>query len=494
MSPVPSPRRSRRKARPRWGTRMATAMSVLVLGAGGVGHAVVSRLDDIGRVDPFHDMKNRPAGGRGMNVLLVGTDGRDEITPAEKAKYHLGGAPCHCTDTIMIVHVSADRSRVSVVSLPRDSYAVVPARTDPATGKERAAHPIKLNAAYAEGGPGLTVRTVEQMTHVKIDHYLEVDFTSFMKTVDVLGGVDVCTAHPLQDAYTGLDLPVGTTRLDGGEALQYVRSRHLDAASDLARMQRQQRFLASLIARATSSGVLLNPVKFREVASTIFDSVRADKSFGTDEMLALGQAMRGFTPASSEFSSVPVGDPSFPVKGLGSTVKWDTSKAAALFGALREDRPIAAPLPEQRQATRVDVPPDQILVQVTNGTAKNGLATRAVQELHDTGFLASVAPTAPAAPAVPVPTTTTAAAAAATSPATEQPNPHTVIEYDPRWDRSVKSVAAALPGAELRAVNGIGGTIKVTIGSDFDSVTRVRADEPAADKFDAVKGDEVVCH
>lgn len=474
MSPVPPSRRGRRKARPRWGTRMATALSVLVLGAGGVGHTIISRLDDIGRIDPFRDIKNRPGDGRGMNVLLVGTDGRDRITPAEKATYHLGGAPCHCTDTVMILHVSADRSRVSVVSLPRDSYAVVPAHRDLVTGRERAAHPIKLNAAYAEGGPGLTVRTVEQMTHVKISHYVEVDFTSFMKTVDALGGVDICSARPLKDSYTGLDLPAGTTRLDGGEALQYVRSRHLDAASDLVRMQHQQRFLASLIDQTTSSGVLLNPVRFRNVASTIFASIRADKGFGTAEMLSLGQAMRGFTPASSEFTSVPVGEANFPVKGVGSTVKWDTAKTATLFAALREDRPIATPKPKQ-QSARVDVPPEQVLVQVANGTAKTGLAARVGRELRDTGFLASVAP-------------------AAAGPTAQQQVPHTVIEYDPRWDRSVRSVAAALPDAELRAVKGIGGTVKVTVGPDFTSVAPVRADEPAADTSDAVKGDEVVCH
>lgn len=454
--------------------RMATALSAMVLGAGGIGHAVVTQLSSIGRVDPFRDMKNRPHGGQGMNVLLVGTDGRDKITPAERAKYHLGGAPCHCTDTIMIIHVSADRSRVSVVSLPRDSLAEVPARTDPATGTLRAAHPIKINAAYAEGGPGLTVRTVEQMTHVKINHYLEVDFTSFMKTVDVLGGVDICSARPLKDSYTGLDLPVGTTRLDGGEALQYVRSRHLDAASDLGRMQRQQRFLASLIARATSSGVLLHPVRFRDVAATIFDSVRADKGFGTDEMLALGQAMRGFTPSSSEFTSVPLERTNYAVGGLGSTVKWDTVKAAKLFGALRADQPIAAQKPELPNSTRVDVPPEQIRVQVVNGTATIGLATRAANELHATGFLSSVAPAVPGR---------------AVSPHVQR----TVIEYDPRWNRSVKSVAAALPGAELRPVANLGGTLRVTAGPDFTSVTPVRADEPAADAFTAVKGDEVVC-
>ncbi len=89
------------------------------------------------------------------------------------------------------------------------------------------------------------MRTVENMTHVKIDHYLEVDFTSFMRTVDVLGGVSICTAQPRKDSYTGLDLSAGTHTLSGGQALQYVRSRHVDGASDIGRMQRQQRFLAA---------------------------------------------------------------------------------------------------------------------------------------------------------------------------------------------------------------------------------------------------------
>ncbi|WSU43985.1 LCP family protein [Streptomyces sp. NBC_01089] len=476
MPPPPRRRRPppRRPPRPRWGMRLTTALSVLVLGAGGIGHALIGELDGIGRIDPFKDMKNRPAPGRGMNVLLVGTDGRDKITPAEKKKYHLGGAPCHCTDTVMLVHVSADRSRVSVVSLPRDSYAVVPEHTDPATRKRVTAHPVRLNAAYAQGGPQLTVQTVEKMTGVQINHYLEVDFTSFMKTVDVLGGVDICTARPLKDSYTGLDLPVGTSKLNGGEALQYVRSRHLDAASDLGRMQRQQRFMASLIAKTTSSGVLLNPVKFRDVASTVFGSVRADKGFGPDEMLSLGQAMRGFKPSSSEFTSVPIGQMNYRVPGIGSTVKWDPAKAGKLFKEIREDVPIAVHKAAGTKARKVDVPPNQIRVQVANGTSTTGLAARADKSLRATGFLSSVAA---AVPGKPVPSDTK----------------RTVIEYDPRWNRSVRSLAAALPHAQLRSVAGIGSTLKVTLGSDFTSVTPVRADEPDPSSAGAVTGDQVVC-
>ncbi|KJY41866.1 LytR family transcriptional regulator, partial [Streptomyces sp. NRRL S-444] len=174
---------------------MAAGLAVAVLGSGAIGHAVMTGLDTgIERVDPFKDMKNRPQAGHGLNFLLVGTDGRDKITRQDRREYRLGGAPCHCTDTVMLVHLSANRQRASVVSLPRDSYAELPAHRDESSGKQHGPHAVKLNAAYAEGGPQLTVRTVENLTRVKIDHYLEVDFSSFMKTVDAMGGVEICTA------------------------------------------------------------------------------------------------------------------------------------------------------------------------------------------------------------------------------------------------------------------------------------------------------------
>ncbi|MFD5422017.1 LCP family protein [Streptomyces sp. NPDC127069] len=462
--------------------RIAAGVSLVVLGSGAVGHAVMTGLDTgIERVDPFKDMKNRPQAGHGVNFLLVGTDGRDKITPEEKREYRLGGEPCHCTDTIMLVHLSADQQRASVVSLPRDSYAELPAHQDPVTGRPHRPHPVKLNAAYAEGGPNLTVRTVENMTRVKIDHYLEVDFTSFMRTVDAMGGVEICTAKALHDQNTGLHLLPGTHRLTGGQALQYVRSRHVDGAADLGRMQRQQRFVAALIKQATGGGVLLNPVKFKEVSSTLLGSVRADKDFGSEQMLALGQAMRGFTPSSSEFASVPIGDASYPVKGIGSTVKWDDQKAAQLFESLREDRPLAPPRPG-RPAGRpaaaaapspvaVDVPPQQVRVQVENGTRIDGLGGRVDSALRATGFDTTGTPASGAGRDV----------------------RRTVIAYDPRWDRSARTVAAALPGSELRAVAGQGRTVLVIAGSDYAKVVPVRAEDPYQGEFGVVTGDQVVC-
>ncbi|URM91162.1 LCP family protein [Streptomyces sp. MRC013] len=461
----------------RWGAGLATTLSVLVLVVGGVGHAVVTTLDTgIGRVEAFADTKNRPAAGRGTNVLLVGTDGRDRVTPAEKARYRLGGAPCNCTDTVMLAHVSEDRRRVSVVSLPRDSYVELPGHADPATGERRGARPVKLNAVHAEGGPGLLVRTVERMTGVKVDHYLEVDFTGFMSAVDALGGVRICTARPMRDPYTGLDLPAGTHVLDGGGALRYVRSRHVDATSDLGRMRRQQRFVAALIDRATGSGVLLDPRRFRGVLEAAAGSVRADRGFGAEEVLELAGGMRGLTAASSEFASVPVEAEGPRVDGVGATVRWDAARARKLFASIREDRPLRArPAGPATRRGAVAVPPGDVRVQVYNGTGIPGLAARMDAGLRAAGFDTTRTP----------------------YDAGRRDVARTVVAYDPVWDRSAETLAAALPGARLLAVPGQGPLMRVTAGADRTAVRPVRTGAPTPARGsagdEALTGDQVVC-
>ncbi|UQA95092.1 LCP family protein [Streptomyces halobius] len=495
--PVPgSPAGRRQPPRKRWRLRTYAAASVLVLAASGVGHAMFTGVESgIGRVDAFKGMNDRPGGGSGLNFLIVGTDRRDKLSKEEKDRYHLGGDPCHCADTLMLVHLSADRDRASVVSLPRDSYAEVPAHTDDATGTPRPKHPVKLNAAYAEGGPSLTVRTVEHMTGVHIDHYLEVDFTSFMRSVDAVGGVEICTVRPLKDSYSGLDLPAGKTVLNGGQALQYVRARHLDGSADLGRMQRQQRFLAALIDKITSSGVLMNPIRFKDVTDTILESVRADGGFDANDMADLGQAMRDFTPSSSEFTSVPLLKGAVTVPGVGSTVRWDPVRSRQLFDAIRRDEALAVhPAKKKKPATLVEVPPARIQVQVDNGTPKPGLDTTVAEQLRATGFTITGVP----GHAAGVPGHA-AADTATVPPASASPSPmdtpRTVIAHDPRWNRSARSLATALPGAELRPVAGQGPVMRVTVGRDFTAVRPVRAQEPPqqGDGFSAITGDEAVC-
>lgn len=464
-----------------------------MLAAGGVGHALVAEFDsEVGRVDPFEGMKDRPQNTGGMNLLVVGVDGREKLSGEEKERYRLGGTSCDCTDTLMLVRISQDRERASVVSLPRDSYVTLPEHTDPDTGRRHKEQAGKLNSAYASGGPGLTVRTVERMTDVHVDHYLEVDFTSFMSTVDAVGGVEICTKKPLRDSHSGLDLPAGTSRLNGGEALQYVRARHLDGASDLGRVQRQQRFLASLIKEATDSEVLMNPMEFKKVASSVLGSLRADHGFGTGQMMALGQALRGFSPGSSEFSTVPLADTDHRVAGLGSTVRWDEERAAELFTAFRQDRSLTQAKKasaagddadsggdakgrdgqdgKRPEAASVEVAPGEVRVEVENGTERPGLARSVQNKLRETGF------TTPGAP----------------KNAARNGLERTTIEYDPRWADSARSLAAALPGAKLREDSGRGPVAKVTTGAKSHTVRPVRPDDPAsnAGKLNAATGDD----
>jgi LCP family protein required for cell wall assembly len=438
--------------------RLVGGVSLVVITVSGLGHVALDGVGErINRVDAFGGVHNRPGQGRGTNFLVVGVDGRAGLTLDEKKRFHLGGEPCGCTDTIMLAHLSQDRSRVSVVSLPRDSYA------------EPAGRPAKLNAAYAQGGPKLTVRAVEQMTGVHIDHYLEVDFVGFMRTVDLLGGVRVCTAHPLKDRYTGLDLPAGSRLLGGGQALQYVRSRHLDGSADLSRMRRQQRFLAQLIARATSSGVLANPVKLSRVADTVLGSIRTDQNVRPADLIALARGLRGVRPGSSQFTTVPIADTDRMVTGAGSTVKWDTAAADPLWAAIRDDRPLGA----SRRARTVDVPPRAIRVQVENGSGVGGLGARTDAALRRTGF------------------GTTAVPRTARYPARR-----TVIVYDPRWDRSARSLAVALPGADLKPVKGQGRLMRVTLGPGFAGVTPVTpaaASAPSSAVAETLSGDELAC-
>ena len=490
--------------------RIATGTSVLVLVTSGVGHAVVSDLDaQVHRVDPFVGLTDRPDDTDGLNVLVVGTDGREKLSAEEKQRYHLGGAACDCTDTLMLVHLSAGGKRASVVSLPRDTLAKLPAHRDKHTGKQVGATRAKLNSAYTAGGPSLTVRTVEQLTKVHVDHYVEVDFTSFMKTVDVLGGVPVCTDRRLRDSHSGLDLKKGTTTLGGGEALQYVRARHVDGGSDLNRIRRQQRFLGALVAKATDSGVLMNPVKFNKVASTVLNSVSADRGLGAEEMVSLGRALRGFTPSSAEFASVPLADPDHRVPGLGSTVRWDDAKATLLFRALREDAPLASVTedgsgsghagkgssqdekehpkgaednaPREKNdvaaggpAASVEVAPSQVRVAVVNGTSRQGLGRRVDTALRQTGFATTGTPSnAPG----------------------DGEEKATTLTYDPRWDRSAKALAAALPGARLKEEAGRGPLMKVTLGTEHHAVRKVVSHSPSTDsrRLHATTGDSVGC-
>lgn len=449
------------------------------------GWVVLHGVDDtIERVDAIGGGGDRPADEGLTTFLVVGTDERAGIPEGTlKNVLHAGGEPCHCTDTLMVVQLARNGGRATVLSIPRDSYVDIPAHQDPATHREVPATKGKINAAYGMGGAPLTVRTVERSTGLRIDHYLQVDFLAFVAAVDAVGGVEVCTAKPLKDPYSGLDLPAGTTRLDGAGALRYVRARHVDGSSDLGRMRRQQRFVAQLLHQATSHGVLFDPARLGTVLDTALKSVKADKGLSTGELLDFATRLKGLSVSSADFATVPVSDVDHQVPGWGSTVLWDTARAEALFDAVRRGRPLVehppgTPAPSASPTTAAvspvagGVPPGQIRVRVLNGTGVTGLAQRVDDGLRRAGFATS--------------------GTASNTGTTER----TEVRYDPRWDESAKTLAAALPGAELVRTPGLGATLQVVVGTDRIEPSPSAVPSPApspAPSVSAETGAEISC-
>ena len=436
----------------RRGVRLAAAVTscAVLLGSGvawaGVNRYAgeISKVTIGGLVQGASDSPHDP-----MTILLVASDSRQGITKTQAAQLHLGtadyGKPR--TDTMMLVHISADSNVVSVVSLPRDTLATIPAY------KGTPAHQAKLNAAFEQGGAQLMVKTVTAMTGVPINHYVEMNFNGFLTMVDAVGGVDVCLATPLKDKKSGLNLPAGRQSISGPQALAYVRARYVDPTADLGRMKRQQKFVASIVKKASSAGTLLNPLKLNDFLSAVAGAVTTDSGLNQDQLLALADRLKGTNPGNIAFMTVPIsGDKKLP--HLGDVLLWSPTKSAALFSAISHDQPIVAPVPTaspSASATTVTVSPGKVTLKVLNGTSTAGLGHKAANDLAGLGFgIAGAAANAPA----PV-------------------GAATVITYDPRYADSAKTVAAAIPGSTLVANTGQGKTIVVSVGTSYAGVQKV---------------------
>ncbi len=443
--------------RPRRALRLTAAVvSAGVLLTSGVAWAGVTRY--VGQVAHISIPGLAPGADSGssdpMTILLVASDSRAGLTRAQADALHLGtadyGRPR--TDTMMLVHISADANAVSVVSLPRDTLADIPAFTDD-QGRKHKAHQAKLNAAFEEGGARLMVATIEGMTGVTINHYVEVNFNGFLQMVDAVDGVEVCLVKPLKDQKSGLNLPAGRQTISGLQALAYVRARYVDPTADLGRMKRQQKFVASIVKKATSAGTILNPIKLNGFLSAVAGSITTDSGLGKDQILALADRLKGTNPGNVAFTTVPL-QGNKRVAGLGDVLVWDPVKAPELFTEIRKDLPIApsaSPSASASTGTAVTVAPGKVTVAVFNGTSTTGLGTKAANDLAGVGFAVS-------------------------GRAQNAPSPvgsATVVGYDPRYDQSARTVAAAIPGSTLTAVAGLGRTIRVTVGTSYAGAHKV---------------------
>ncbi|MBP2706291.1 LCP family protein [Microbispora sp. RL4-1S] len=298
---------------------VAAVLAVLIVLAVGGYFWIGSKLQT---VDAFTDYSGRPAATPGEDWLLVGSDSRAGLTAAQRRKLKTGKAVGKRTDTMMLLHIPSD-GKATLVSLPRDSYV-------PIEGHGSA----KLNAAYAFGGPKLLTQTVEKVTGIRVDHYMEIGFGGFVGIVDAIGGVNICVKQNIKDPKAGINLKKGCQDMDGGTALGYVRTRATGAIPDFERTQRQRQFFAAVVDKAASPGTLLNPFSSVPLALSAADSVAVDPGTGLFDLLSVGLAMRGGPVATA----VPIG--SLPRINGQDVVKWDTQKALRLFGALAEDKPV----------------------------------------------------------------------------------------------------------------------------------------------------------
>jgi len=272
-----------------------------------------------------------------INILVMGSDTRD-CDGCDIDGLTGGGAR---SDTTILIHLSADRSRAYGISIPRDSIVDRPACKAPDGSIVPAATGQMWNAAYSVGGPACTIAQVEHTTGIRIDHYVVLDFSGFKAMVDAIGGVEVCIPQTWDDRAHGIYLPAGTRTISGKQALAYVRVRHgVGDGSDLGRVKRQQAFIGSMAQAVLSSGTLSNPVKIVRFLDAATKSLTLDPGLGDLRKLGgLAYQFRNIGMSRIKLITVPwMYDPSDP-----NRVVW-TSQVPEVWDAIRYDRPIGKAL------------------------------------------------------------------------------------------------------------------------------------------------------
>ncbi|MFI2783262.1 LCP family protein [Streptomyces sp. ALB3] len=331
-----------RAGRRRWLRRTALAASFVVLVAAGAGWWLYKKLDGnittdtsaAAELKAYEKERPLPVAGDAQNILLIGSDTRS----GDNSAYGRDDGGSQRSDTTILLHLAADRRSATAVSVPRDLMVEIPGcHTD--GGKETKERFAQFNSAFELGGTACTIRTVEKMTGIRVDHHMVIDFNGFKDMVDAVDGVEVCLKAPVDDADAHLKLPAGRQKLDGEEALGYVRARKsIGNGSDTERMDRQQKFLGALVNKMQSNGVLLNPTRLYPVLDAATKSLTTDP--GLDSLRDLYDLVRGMRNVPTEkvqFLTVPRrayhADPN-----RDELVQPDADR---LFDQLRKDEPVA---------------------------------------------------------------------------------------------------------------------------------------------------------
>jgi LCP family protein required for cell wall assembly len=449
-----------RSAPRRWGRALAwiaTIVSALIFIGSGTGYALFRKYDgNINRLAhvlslPGH---HKPASStKAQNFLLVGSDSR-----AGTGDQYQGTGATYVTgarsDTVILLHIPKDGSRATLVSFPRDSWVEIPAWTSP-SGHSYPVHMDKLNSAFAEGNlpagnPALLVATIEDLSNLRIDHYVQIDFAGFKNMVQALGGVTICTPIPLHDHFSGIDLSAGTHTLNGDQALAFVRQRHGLPQGDIDRIAHQQQFIGAVFRKVFTAGTLLNPFKLNAFLDVATKSVSTDQNLSINDLRNLALRLRHLDPAHVQFATLPLTDINGTRDGQ-SVVLLDQQALPGFFHSLDA----AAPKPAEGQSATLTVPPGDIQVVVLNGNGTSGLASSTAQKMADQGF-----------------------GIAGTGNATHVDR--TTVFYGKDADRAAAQTVAAATGARVVQDSSVTGSLRLVLGSDFSKVTTVHVGGPAA--------------
>ncbi|WP_153506250.1 LCP family protein [Cumulibacter manganitolerans] len=362
-----------------------------------------------------------------INILVVGNDSRKGYTKEQLDKVSSAPEESLATDTIMLIHVPANGTKIRVVSFPRDSYVDIP-------GYDK----NKINAAYVNGytlgvpdgaseqdrrkaGQQTLISTVSKLSGMKIDHYVEVTLLGFYDLTNALGGIQVNLCQPAQDSYSGASFPAGKQTLNGQQALSFVRQRHGLPNGDLDRIKRQQYFFGAVIRKVLDQG-LLDLVNISKLTS-IIDALSGTVSYDANlDPIQLAEQMSNIAAGNVEFVTLPLApNPEQTIGGKDVLQIADQKTLDAFFGGLSSDGGRASATTSAAPKT---VDPKSVTLDVYNGTKTSGAAAKAAEELKGKGF------------------TVENVLSAATSD-----YPTSVVQYPAGMADQAATVAAAVPGA-----------------------------------------------
>ena len=462
------------------GRILLTILSVMVLLATVVGAGVsvvmgqlqgnITAVDISENVDPKSaaeplNIVNEETGTyEPLTVVLMGSDTREgKGNGGFGSAAQIGGER---SDTTIVMHIAGDRKSAIGVSIPRDTIITLPnCKKD---GKKVGGYQGRFNQAIELGGPGCTLKAIEEMSGLDISNFMLVDFRGFKRIVDAVGGVEICLEEPVDDPLSGLKLDAGKHVVEGEEALAFVRARKtLGDGSDTSRIRRQQAFLSSLMRQVLSSGTLLNPAALLGVLDAATESLTADPQMADiNNLKDLALSLKDLKPKDVTFTTLP-----WTPNSDGATVSVNAKKAQPIWAAMKNDTRWPPAGANGEDTPLLKTPPENIRVTVLNGTPTPGLAKKAAKQLRKQGFIVESVDNAE---------TTDYTA--------------TTVLYDPKWDESAETLSYASGATVKEKVKKQGAVLTLVLGTDFTAVRPVEILDITQDYTAQVNtGDEKFC-